>query len=56
MTKLILKKSSAQDDKENDKEVEGEEKNNGNTQDESLPKEYAYAFGHPKDLIIDDPA
>ena len=56
MKKLTLKKSWAQDDKENHKKAEEEEKNHENARDESLSKEWRYACGHPKNLIIGDPS
>ena len=56
MKKLTLKESTAQDNKKEGKEAGGEEGNYKGTQAESLPKEWRYAYDHPKDQIIDDPS
>ena len=54
MKNLTVKEILVQNNKEKDKDDEDKEENYENTQgqNESLPKEQRYAYGHPKGLIF----
>ena len=58
MDDLTLEDDSSQNNEEDQKKEDEEEKDQRTTlrQRNKLPKEWRYAHGHPKDLIIDDPS